>query len=283
MMSQQDRMVAADGQSGAGQGNRDVGAKEVRLPRWDRRRFLIGSAVAGLGGVAAAAVHDGELGAPPQTFRGSVPWQEGTADAPPGASGSGYAFFTPSEEAFIEAAVQRLIPNDSVGPGAVEANVPFFLDRQLAGKFGQGDHYYLGGPWPKGTPEQGYQSRFNPAQLYRAAIAAIDRYVANNFGGLSFSTLSQDNQVKVLKGLEGGDIVLDAGVDSKSFFEMLLQNTKEGYFADPIYGGNKDMSAWKMIGFPGAHYDYKEWVPRYGERVPYPTVSFKGRPGWAQK
>jgi gluconate 2-dehydrogenase gamma chain len=246
-----------------------------------RRRLLIGSAVVGVGG-AAAAIHDGELGAPPQTFRGAVPWQEGTADVPPGVSGSGYIFFTPAEAAFIEAAVRRLIPNDSVGPGGVEANVPFFLDRQLAGKFGRGDHYYLGGPWPKGTPEQGYQTRFSPAQLYRAAIAAIDRYVGKTLGRPVFSQLGADNQDKALKGLESGEIKLDDGVDSKSFFAMLLQNTKEGYFSDPIYGGNKDMGAWKMIGFPGAHYDYKEWVPRHGERVPYPTVGFKGRPGWKE-
>jgi gluconate 2-dehydrogenase gamma chain len=247
-----------------------------------RRRFLIGSAVAGIGGVVAAAIHDGELGAPPQTFRGSVPWQEGTADAPPGAAGSGYVFFAPAEAAFIEAAVGRLIPNDQVGPGAVEAGVPFFLDRQLAGPFGRGAHYYLGGPWPKGTPEQGYQSRFSPAQLYRAAIGAIDKYVGANFNDTAFSKLATDNQDKVLKGFESGEIKLDGGVDSKSFFDMLLQNTKEGYFSDPIYGGNKDMAAWKMIGFPGAHYDYKEWVQRHGERVPFPPVGFKGRPGWTE-
>jgi gluconate 2-dehydrogenase gamma chain len=247
-----------------------------------RRRLLVGGAAAGIGGIAAAAIHDGELGAPPQTFQGSVPWQEGTADAPPGASGSGYVFFAAAEAAFIEAAVGRLIPNDAVGPGAVEAGVPFFLDRQLAGPFGRGDHYYLGGPWPTGTPEQGYQSRFNPAQLYRAAIAAIDQYVSATLNAAAFSKLAADDQDQALKGLESGDIKLDGGVDSKSFFAMLLQNTKEGYFSDPIYGGNKDMAAWKMIGFPGAHYDYKEWVSRHGERVPYPTVGFKGRPGWTQ-
>jgi gluconate 2-dehydrogenase gamma chain len=248
-----------------------------------RRQLLIGSVAAGVAGAAAAApVRDGELGAPPQTIRGAVPFKEGTADAPPAASGSGYNYFTPVEAAFIEAAVGRLIPNDPVGPGAVEANVPFFLDRQLAGPFGRGDHYYLGGPWPKGTPEQGYQSRFSPAQLYRAAIAAIDQYVVASLSAASFSKLSAADQDKALKGLESGDIKLDGGVDSKSFFAMLLQNTKEGYFSDPIYGGNKDMGAWKMIGFPGAHYDYKEWVQRHGERVPYPTVGFKGRPGWRQ-
>src|ERR1700689_537998 len=75
-----------------------------------RRRLLLGSAVVGVGGVVAAAIHDGELGGPPQTFRGAVPWQEGTADAPPGASGTGYVFFQPAEGAFIEAAGGRLIP-----------------------------------------------------------------------------------------------------------------------------------------------------------------------------
>ena len=59
-------------------------------------------------------------------------------------------------------------------------------------------------------------------------------------------------------------------------------NVLEGYFSDPLYGGNKDMAAWKMIGFPGAHYDYKEWATRHGERVPLPTVGIKGRPGWSE-
>jgi gluconate 2-dehydrogenase gamma chain len=245
----------------------------------DRRQFLIGG-VAAVGSAAAATVHDGELGAPPQIIRGSIPWQEGTADAPPGVSGTGYVYFTTAEAGFIEAAVARLIPNDPVGPGAVEANVPFFLDRQLAGAYGRGDHYFLGGPWPKGVPEQGYQSRFSPAQLYRAAIAEIDKYVGANLSTPAFAKLAEADQDKLLKGLESGEVKLDGGVDSKAFFAMLLQNTKEGYFSDPIYGGNKDMAAWKMIGFPGAHYDYKEWVSRHGERVPYPTVGFKGRPGW---
>jgi gluconate 2-dehydrogenase gamma chain len=111
-------------------------------------------------------------------------------------------------------------------------------------------------------------------------VVAVDSYVRANLGAASFAKLQPADQDKALKGLESGSITLEGGVDSKSFFAMLLQNTKEGYFSDPIYGGNKDMAAWKMIGFPGAHYDYKEWVSHHGERVPYPTVGFKGRPGW---
>lgn len=105
-----------------------TGARSTVKSKVDRRRFLIGSAMAGLGGAAAAAArHDGELGGPSQTFRGAVPWQEGTADAPPGASGSGYIFLTPAEVALVDAAVGRLIPDDPVGPGAVEAGVTFSL------------------------------------------------------------------------------------------------------------------------------------------------------------
>ncbi|MDB5446709.1 MAG: Twin-arginine translocation pathway signal [Phenylobacterium sp.] len=248
--------------------------------RMNRRRLLVGGAAIGAAGAAvAAARHDGELGAPPQQFHGAMPWQEGAADFPPGASGAGYVFFTPAEAAFIEAAVARLIPNDAVGPGAMEAGVPTFIDRQLAGQYGHGLHFYLGGPWPKGTPEQGYQSRFTPAQLYRNTIPAIETYVGRNFRGASFHGLSAADQDKVLQGFESGSIQLD-GADGQGFFTMLLQNTKEGYFSDPIYGGNRGMAAWKMIGFPGAHYDYREWIGRHGEPVPYPAVSFLGRPGW---
>ena len=229
---------------------------------------------------ASVTPRDGELGGPPQVFRGAVPWQEGTADVPPGASGEGYAFFTPPEQAFIESAVARLIPSDAVGPGALEAGVPFFLDRQLSGPYGNGAHFFLGGPWQKGAPEQGYQARFTPAQFYRAAIAAIDRAVGARSNGATFAKLAPDDQDRTLKSLEKGELSLDEGVDGKAFFTMFLQNVKEGYFSDPIYGGNRDMAAWKMIGFPGAHYDYSEWVARHGETVPHAPVGLKGRPGW---
>ena len=59
------------------------GANATVTVALDRRRFLVGGAAVGIGGIAAAAIRDGELGGPAQTFRGSVPWREGSADAPP--------------------------------------------------------------------------------------------------------------------------------------------------------------------------------------------------------
>jgi gluconate 2-dehydrogenase gamma chain len=248
-----------------------------------RRRFLLGGVAAGVAGaLPAAALRDGELGAPSETIFGMVPWREGAADVPPVASGTSYTFFNPAEAAFVEAAIAQLIPNDELGPGGVEAGVPFFIDHQLAGPYGRGDHFYLGGPWDKGTPEQGWQSRFSPAQLYRASIPAVEQYVGTQHNGATFAKLSPPDQVQLLKALESGDAKLEGGADAKLFFSTLLQNAKEGYFGDPIYGGNRDMGAWKMIGFPGAHYDYKEWVTRHNERVTFEPVSLKGRAGWRQ-
>ena len=86
----------------------------------------------------------------------------------------------------------------------------------------------------------------------------------------------------MLKGLESGEIKLD-GADGKAFFEQVAQGHSEGFFADPIYGGNRDMVAWKMIGFPGARYNYRDWIDRHNERFPLPPVSITGRADWTPK
>ena len=226
-----------------------------------------------LAALAAGAV-------PAATFKGEMPWTGG-AEAPQvqPATRQKYVFFSPAEAAFIEAAAARIIPNDELGPGAVEAGVPQFIDRQLAGEFGQATRWYMQGPWPKGEDTQGYQNRLTPAGLYRSAIKAIDSAVERQFSGKAFAQLAPADQDAVLKKLETGDLEL-GGIDAKSFFEMLLQNVFEGFWADPIYGGNKNMAGWKLIGFPGARYDNRPFVSQHGQRYPLPPVGLRGRPEW---
>ena len=55
------------------------------------------------------------------------------------------------------------------------------------------------------------------------------------------------------------------GVPASTFFAQFLEMTVQGYFSDPVYGGNKDMVAWKAIGFPGAYDAYRDTVGRHGE------------------
>jgi gluconate 2-dehydrogenase gamma chain len=67
------------------------------------------------------------------------------------------------------------------------------------------------------------------------------------------------------------------GPPAQAFFEQLLSNVKEGYFCDPIYGGNRHMGPWKMIGFPGARADFTDWIDQPGKVYPYGPVSIGGR------
>jgi gluconate 2-dehydrogenase gamma chain len=214
-----------------------------------------------------------------ETIHRRMPWAENTSDRPNRIDDRpGYIFLSAPEAAFVEAAVARLIPSDSTGPGAIEAGVPRFIDRQLAGPYGAGDHFYLQGPFEKGLPTQGWQMR-SPAEVYRTTIPAIDRWSAASYGG-AFAALDPAAQDKALKALEKGDADLGPGANAKAFFALLLQNTIEGYFSDPIYGGNRDMVAWRMIGFPGARYEQRPFVGSYGEPYPLPPVGLLGRSEW---
>ena len=64
------------------------------------------------------------------------------------------------------------------------------------------------------------------------------------------------------------------------FFNLVLANTMEGFFADPIYGGNKDMVGWKLVGFPGVRYDFRDVIARPNQPYTRPPVSLQGRPEW---
>lgn len=40
------------------------------------------------------------------------------------------------------------------------------------------------------------------------------------------------------------------------FFSTVRQDTIEGFFSDPSYGGNRDMVGWTLIGYPGSQRSY---------------------------
>jgi gluconate 2-dehydrogenase gamma chain len=182
-----------------------------------------------------------------------------------------YLFLNGDEAAFIEAAVARLIPADETGPGAVEAAVPVYIDRQLAGAWGAGERLYRSGPWQPGKPGQGYQLPFTPADLFRNALRAVTDDIRKTRQS-AFAKLTPADQDAYLKTLEGESKDL-GGVPSNIFFQSLLELTIEGFFCDPVYGGNKDMVGWKLIGFPGAYANYYEYVDQHGIAFERPPMS----------
>lgn len=183
-------------------------------------------------------------------------------------------FLNEAEWAFIMAATARLIPSEGDGPGAHEAHVPVFIDRQLAGKYGAASDWYMEGPHdPAADPALGYQTPLTPAQIYRQGIEEINAWCTSKHGK-PFSELEPGRQDDVLTSLQKGTIKLPA--ELRDFFSLLLGNTKEGYFADPMYGGNHKMLAWSYIGFPGARASFKEWADQYNVVYPLGPVSISG-------
>ena len=241
-------------------------------PRITRRRLLATTAILAISGTGPRA-----LG---RTYRGGVlPWEPNDTSPPIPVRPGPWLYFTADEAAAIEAIVDRLIPPDESGPGGKGAGCAVFIDRQLAGSFGASSRLYMRAPFVNGTPSQGPQSPIVPKERYRISLAALEEYCKATFAGKSFAALDAAQQDQVLHGLETGEIKLkdDSG---KDFFETVLANTMEGFFADPIYGGNRDMAGWKLVGFPGARYDYRDFVGKHNQPYPLPPVSIMGRSDW---
>jgi gluconate 2-dehydrogenase gamma chain len=193
----------------------------------------------------------------------------------PPASSYAPTYFNAAEWVFINAAVGRLIPSQGDGPGGVDAGVPEFIDRQMELPYGHGAYFYLKGPFlDKAPPTLGYQLRFTPREIYRLGISAANSATQKSLGK-DFPNLSVAEQDGFLAAMEKGEATF-ATVPATVFFAQLLANTKEGYFADPLYGGNRGLAAWKWIGFPGARADFTDWIDQAGRRYPYGAVSISG-------
>ena len=179
-----------------------------------RREFLIVSA-AGIGSVVLARAQNPKVRIEDEGKSLRIPLR----------------FFTREEALIVVAAASRIFPSDESGPGAQEAGVVVYIDRQLAGPSGRAARRYNDGPFEEDAPaEFGSQGRATPRQIYREALKGLR----------GFDKLSASQQDQKLHQIEG-----------TPFFTMLRRNTIEGMFSDPLHGGNVNMVGWQLIGFPG--------------------------------
>lgn len=231
-----------------------------------RRRFLAG---AGAAGTAVAATLGPRLTGQAEAQAQPSP---AAAPSPPAPAVEPLLTLTATEAAFIAAMVDTLIPADEHAPSGSECGVGVFIDRQLAGAWGSGARLYRDGPFFKGKPEHGYQLALTPREFFRAGIEAANDWTRKTYGK-EFDRLSEADREATLHALEQGKAELP-GLSSKQFFEALLNITMEGFFADPIYGGNRDMAGWKMVGYPGLPATYSEDIGKYfGKRYDKPPQS----------
>lgn len=244
--------------------------KKTTLPGVTRRQLLSYSAATlaiGSGAAAKAA-----------TLTGTPAWQPFAHNPVEETHKAGWQFFTEREVATLGAMVERFIPADELSVSGTDAGCVEFIDRQMNSFYGTFSRLYREGPFQKGTPEQGDQSPLVPQERYRLGLAALEDYCQASFQQ-AFHQLPPDRRDQILTGLEKGDITL-ANIDAQLFFKQVLDNTMEGFFADPMYGGNRDMVSWKMIGFPGARYDYRDLIEQHNQDLHLTPVSIGGGALW---
>jgi len=223
-----------------------------RLPRRD---FLKG---AGAAGTAAAAL----TSLRPTEAQSAAPAAATATPSPTEAET--YLTLNATEVAFLTAAVDVLIPADELSPSGSACGCVTFIDRQLASAWGGGAKTYRSGPFRKGTPEQGYQLPLTPREYFAAGIAAANAWARKSFGK-DFDRLAAADRVAALKAMEDGKAEF-ANFSARGFFERLLTITMEGFFSDPLYGGNRNKVAWTMLGFPGLPATYAHLVDEYASK-----------------
>ena len=236
-----------------------------------RRRFLKNTGILA-GGIVGGSVLGGLL---TNQFQPEPEVKQEATD-----SQDARMFFSRKEDFdILSAATERIFPPDDNGPGAIELGVPYFIDKQLNGSWGTNAHVYMQGPFPQtayvrdyeqqdveqskqgphaevlpevATPR--YQSRLNRGEIFLLGIRTIEKVSQDRFD-TPFAELEGEQQDEILAACDDGEIEMP-GVRSQTFFNLLRQTTIEGAYADPLYGGNKNMMGWKMKEYPGPRAAY---------------------------
>ena len=206
-----------------------------------RRDFLTGAGAAGAG-VAALAT--------------SAP--AATAQAAPAET---WLVLTADEAAFFSAVADTMIPADALSPSGTDCGIPVFIDRQLASAWGAGAGMYRAGPFHQGLPEQGYQLPLTPRDYFAEGVQAANAWSRKAYGKV-FDRLAPEQRAEALTAMEAGKAEFE-DFDARAFFQRLLTITMEGFFSDPIYGGNRGKASWRMLGFPGLPATYSDKIEQY--------------------
>ncbi len=180
-------------------------------------------------------------------------------------------FFDPHQHDTVAAAMARIIPTTDT-PGATEACAIDFLEGYLAGT----DRIYAkpdgsGFETLTGRRADAWRQRVEILRsTYVEGIIDLDRRSEAEYGA-AYVDLDAEQQDRILTSIErpGEGSALNtaqsvsgyapvepalqqASVEiSLSFLALLALHTRQGFYADPIYGGNRDQVGWKAIGFPG--------------------------------
>jgi gluconate 2-dehydrogenase gamma chain len=179
-------------------------------------------------------------------------------------------FFNDAEARAVEAISERIIPDGGDGAGATSAGVVYYIDRSVSG------------------------ISQNLQHVYRTGLRALERYCAGEFSA-QYVDLPAEQQDEVIRRFFGPEVVgadetpqmygdevgergeLDRDLPIlRRLFAVVREHAIEGFFCDPVYGGNRGAVGWKLVGFPGAYWGYtaEQMGPGFdGRTLPIATLS----------
>ena len=175
----------------------------------------------------------------------------------------GREFFARYEDFVVLAAATELIfPKDDNGPGAIDLDVPYFIDKQLAGTWGVNDDDYRQGPFDekkvKEAPDTANHARANRGKIFLDGLRTMNAESQKRFD-TTYDKATEEQQGEIMSDLENDKLKMKT-LPSSGFFALLKEATLQGAFSDPLYGGNKNMEGWKMREYPGARASYTDLI-----------------------
>ncbi|WP_222265751.1 gluconate 2-dehydrogenase subunit 3 family protein [Modestobacter marinus] len=179
-------------------------------------------------------------------------------------------FFNDAEARTVEAISERIIPDGGDGAGATSAGVVYYIDRSVSG------------------------ISQNLQHVYRTGLRALERFCQSEFSA-PYVDLSAEQQDDVIRRFLGPEVVGPAETPQmygdevgergeldrdlpilRRLFAVVREHAIEGFFCDPVYGGNRDAVGWQLVGFPGAYWGYtaEQMGPGFdGRTLPIATLS----------
>lgn len=227
--------------------NQDEQKEQARV---SRRTFLrnSGYALGGLivGGVVGSLIPTATKQAPPAPPAEEVNFNRALM------------YFNQEQFRIVEAATERIFPADEIGPGAKELGVAYYIDHQLAGDWGFNAREYMQGPFFRGEKVQGYQGRLKRREIFDIALREMQNHSMSTYKK-GFAELTPEQQDAVLTAFEKDEVQVTT-ISASGFFSMLRNATMEGVYADPLYGGNRNMDGWRMKNYPGNQMSYTQVI-----------------------
>jgi gluconate 2-dehydrogenase gamma chain len=198
-------------------------------------------------------------------------------------------YLTKDEASLLDALMSRILPGTAADPGAHESGAVLFVDAMLAEFASFDEPTYQLGPFvgdpasanqlPQGVDKlsdddlqrYGFQGKMPPQETYRNGLAQLADYAQQQLG-VPFTAATAAQQDQIVGALADGSAPFDKP-KAKDFFKRVRTDTIHAVFSDPMYGGNRDMIGWKLVGYPGAQ---RVWTPIELKQGPDPSRQYQG-------